>query len=438
MNRYRSWMNRTKAPPGFHKRMMERLETAGRTRRRRPARRLGIAAAAACLALAVVLLGTQWAAIWPEGRSSPNMGVAKTPEPVSPAPAVIDETAPPAETGPSNTVAVEDPFEGQPHGDFALEGHDFPVSGAGYTAGREEPKEMFSESMTSQEILQTLGGGDAPPWSLYWAGYLLSGTAWYGGDGALWEVEIAGRTEDADEWFNLFLAPGALPMGPPPDVPAQPASSSGESTPVTAWSAPEGRSPDSPKGTYYAAFLSGGVGVVFSSASMTDADAARLRVEYVIREYAHFGTKLSLDHLSPSRIPDWRDENLTLEQARAEALGAYLPQTIPAGFDFEMAQIWAEDGTKGEHMVVRWKNGKDLLMVAVQRQPESCTRGKNDFTPEEVTPEALEKHASATILLNSGYASWSFHVDVDGLIVTYYVAPGISYEEAAAWVAQLP
>ncbi len=464
MNRYRNWMNRMTPPPGFHRRLMDRLESAGRTRRR-PARVLGTAAAAACLTLAVVLLAAQGGIFWPERQPDPTAGVARTPEPVvsrqtpppsQPPPAVLPdpdgageetgEPGPDAAPTPSptpaptpqatpapapNAVTVTDPFEGRPHGDLMLEGHDFPLSTDGIQ-GRSHPEGTFSEPMTGEEILQVLGGGDAPPWSLYWSDFTLWGTVWYGGDGSLWEVEISGQTEDVNEWFHLRLAPGTLPMASLPGVPAQPAGSGGNSTPVTAWSAQSSR-PNTPKGMYYAAFLSGDIGVLFSSASMTGQESARLRAEYVIREYAGPGAKLSLDHLQCSRIPDWRDETLTLEQAKAEALGAYLPQTIPERYTFEMAQILAKDGTKGEHMVVRWKNGEDLLMVVVQRLPDSVRRDGDDFLPEEVTPEALEKHALPSTSIHGPDASYSFRVYRDGLYVDYYVG-GLTYEEAAALV----
>jgi len=53
---------------------------------------------------------------------------------------------------------------------------------------------------------------------------------------------------------------------------------------------------------------------------------------------AILGNEIVLSSLKPAVIPEWRDDILTLQEAKADAdFGAYVPTVIPAGFKFSNA-----------------------------------------------------------------------------------------------------
>ena len=158
MNRYRSYMNRIHAPSGLRYRVLEAAERGRRPRRPALSRWVKAGALAACFALAFFggWQAWQYAAHY---QPDPTAGVADPPAVITPAPAETE-----------HTLVVEDPFNGQHHGFFAVPALEFAdcTDCSPYLIDWGWPAGSFREDMTAQEIITALGGTDEVPWSLLW------------------------------------------------------------------------------------------------------------------------------------------------------------------------------------------------------------------------------------------------------------------------------
>ena len=75
---------------------------------------------------------------------------------------------------------------------------------------------------------------------------------------------------------------------------------------------------------------------------------------------------LQLDQLKVEDVPAWRRETLTEAQTRAEeGFGEYLPETLPAGFEFEAA--YRELGEDRNWLSAAWCKGYEDLSVTVDK-----------------------------------------------------------------------
>lgn len=355
MNPYRTYMQRVALPEAAHSRIMEAL---ARRRGRRPLAR----ALAACCALALItagglaLLRGGWAG--PLLESLPRAtqtGEALPPVTGAPPSATLDQ---------EHTLVVEDPFEGQPHGFFNVEGVDYTdCTGADQITAEPAPlpQGWFQESMTAQQIITALGGEDEVPWSLLWAGFGLDGTAWYDGQGQVWQAVITGV--QGEDTLTLILAPGRMPTASSIYPDAVAASYNGVE--VTAYFL-ERQEEGGTVYEYHADYMRGGTGVRFTFTSPRQDTAAW--ITNVLVRYSAGMQLMTTSHLVPASIPAWRSESLTLEQARAEDLGAYLPQN-PEGFSFESA--WRELGQGRDWLRATWVRGMDSCSVTVSRPEEA-------------------------------------------------------------------
>lgn len=367
MNHYRSYMSRVTLSQEAHKRLMEGLAD------RSPRRHWGRGLLAACCALVLLVAGGA-ALLW-NTWEVPLLAV--TPQ-VSAAGEALPPTTSPTATDleQSHTVVVADPFEGQPHGFFDVEGITCTdcTDAAAVSAKRlAPPAGWFQEPMTAQQIITALGGEEEVPWTLLWAGFGLDGTVWYDGQGEVWQAVISGV--NGENTLTLTLAPGEIPLTDCfyPDA----ATEDYRGLEVTAYfleREEEGRTVYE----YHADFLCGETGASFTFTS-PDQDTASWLTNVLVW-YAAGETPFTTAHLEPTEIPTWRSESITLEEARAEDLGAYLPQT-PAGFGFESA--WRELGQNRDWLRVSWRRWMDNCTVFVRRQPEA---------PECMDPEQKERY----------------------------------------------
>ena len=356
MNRYRNYMNRVALPEEAHRQLMVRL--TGKTSARHPGRR----ALAACCALALLAAGG--VLLLRGGEDTPLLAatpqVSQTGEALPPATASSAPSAPVQE----HTLVVEDPFEGQPHGFFNVESVDYTdcTDAGAISADRIAlPQGWFQEPMTAQQIITALGGEDEVPWTLLWAGFGLDGTVWYDGQGQVWQAVVTG--EKGEDTLSLVLAPGQIPLTGCfyPDA----VTTLYNGVEVTAYFL-ERQEEGSTVYEYHANFIREGTGVCFTYTSPNQ-DTASWMTDVLVRHSA--GMQLmTTSHLVPSSIPDWRSESLTMEQARAEDLGAYLPQD-PPGFAFESA--WRELGQDRDWLRVSWWQGMDSCSVTVSRPQEA-------------------------------------------------------------------
>lgn len=75
---------------------------------------------------------------------------------------------------------------------------------------------------------------------------------------------------------------------------------------------------------------------------------------------------LQLDQLKVEDVPAWRSEQLTEQQARAEAgFGEYLPEALPAGFRFEAA--YRDMGENRNWLSATWCKGYENLSITVDK-----------------------------------------------------------------------
>lgn len=372
MNRYRTYMDRIHAPARLRTRVLEDVSAGGRPRRA-PRRALTGALAAACFALAFFGAWQYWRAA--ETSPSPTAGVAATPAPAETEPALDSR---------GYTLMVEDPFEGQTHSFFNVAGLTFPDCTGGYAVSGSivPPAGYFAEYLTAEEIIAVLGGTDEVPWPLLWSGFGLSGEAVYDGEGNVWRAVIYGDSGETS--FTLILSPGAIPVSDMLYEDAVTEEYEGTGVAVTSW-----RTTEEGRETYGAEFMSGDTGVSFTCTG-TEGDYLSWLACVLVRYGTLAEPTFTTASLTPDAIPDWRSEALTLEQARREELGGWLPPdgTIPAGFGFESARV--ELGQSRDYLSAYWYRGYDYIDVTVYRRTEGGYFPEADLTDGEVTAQALE------------------------------------------------
>lgn len=361
MNRYRAYMDRAGLTEDAHRRMMDAL--AGPSKARRP-RRLAHGALAACCALAV-LAGTAGLIRWtglpaPMAAVTPaasDAGVA-----LSPAPSSAAEQS-------DHTLVVDDPFDGQTHGFYSVPSCAFPDCTGGPAVTAENtalPGGYFEETLTAEEIIHALGGDTEVPWDLLWAGFGLDGTVIYDGQGAVWLAYING--ENGDTALSLRLSPDDLP--PVNAIYEGAAEEVVNGITVTTYCLETEGEDGTAAWAYHVQMLAGDTGIDFTCTS-PDRDQANWLANVFICHAVVTGGTLTTRGLEPDEIPEWRSAALTLEEARAEDLGAYLPGT-PAGFTFEWA--WRELGQGRDWLSAGWVKGMDNFTVQISRPetPPDC------------------------------------------------------------------
>ena len=376
MNRYRTYMDRIHAPARLRTRVLEDVSAGGRPRRP-PRRALTGVLAAACFALAFFGAWQYWRAA--ETSPSPTAGVAATPAPVNTAPAL---------DGADYTLVVADPFEGQPHTSPSISVVEFAdcTDLNALSSSIALPQGHFREDMTAEEIIQALGGGDTVPWDLYWAGFGLTGQVIYDGQGQVWQAMIWGKRAADGAAFTLDLAPDQIPVRDvvydvePVDV---------EGLEVTAWYDHCDQDGDGTAEYICTVEFMHGAGVRFQ-VTAPDQESAAFLCDCLVSHAARTDGLFTVGHLVPDAIPQWRGEALTLEQARREELGGWLPLdgTIPAGFGFDNA--WVELGQGRDWLHAYWCKGYDYIDVTVYRRTEGGYFPEADLSVDAVTAQALE------------------------------------------------
>jgi hypothetical protein len=347
MHRYRTYMDQISLSPQQHQRLLAALKARPSQKRRPQAYR----ALAACACLALALLAGRY--ILSSPLSQPTQSPAYTPAALGQPYQLLTFTD---RTG-----------EPQPSLDLA-----FPLGN-------------FQEELSRQEWLDILGC--APFWEEAWPGSTLTACAIYDGEGQIWEVRLSGDTP-AGESFYLRLAPGALP--PECALYEGGADNLVEGVTVHADYRHWDRDGDGDEEyVYTASFLTESVGVRLE-VQTGDSSGAQLASAGVSAMLT--GSGLTLDHLRPEEIPEWRSEELTLSQARdEEGLGQYLPQALPEGFSFQEAH--RELGQGRDWLSALWCRGYDDIHIWVSRP--------------EVSPQVMEVSNTAYYDVNLYSIPWA-------------------------------
>ena len=418
MNRYRAYMNRIHAPSGLRHRVLESAERGQRPRR--PARRwIGAGALAACFALAFFGGWQAWryAAHY---QPDPTAGVADPPAVITPAPAETE-----------HTLVVEDPFNGQHHGFFAVPALEFAdvTDCSPYLIDWDWTGGAFEEAMTAQEIITALGGTDEVPWSLLWSGFGLDGTAWYGGENLDGEqVLMASITGvNGDTSFTLELTPGQLPPGG--EGYAEAAVQDYDGVAVTAWYT----RPDGDGGsnyTYCVELLSGDMGVRFTCDSPDQETASWLSC-VLVRYAAQADGGFTTEHLVPNSSP------VQVETLAECPLSAWLPRdtAIPDGFSCK-GFIWNQ-GVGVDELSATWTGEPSMLIQVVVHRSWSSGAPQTDMTIDEVTVDALRELGRQYTASGEGSGDWYWRdlaVDWEDGIVVEYSLWGLTVTEALALI----
>lgn len=305
------------------------------------------------------------------------------------------------------------------------------------------PDGYFFEDMTEQQIARMLGSGDEISWVLGWDGYDVSGRITYGGDGSVFVVNLYGENPDG-LYFTMQLAPGALPPTCVVTNDKFMTSINGVETEAY-YHCYDCDGDDINEYVYQFSMLPGDVGVRFEAVS-EDEDSANWLALQAANWCARWTDGLTMEHLVPESIPEWRSDDLTSEQsARAEDLGAYLPQDIPRGFVFEGA--WRELGQGRDYLSAFWSSGMRDINVTVSR-PEQAPKLMDPNRPEwydvrlyeipwgESVPEEAKDAGFFSPVFDSSQltadivAARLYEVEDAGDVDGYRISLGIWYEGA--------
>ena len=354
MEHYRSYMNRVKLSPEEHRALMDALEGNGRSARKAsPARWV---TAAACLVLVCAAAFGVWRlAGLPVGDTDPDRLLEDVPGITGTlSPDIGSTESIPPELGSEYILSPEDPFDGQPHSSFNIQGVEY-GDAPEICASIAYPDGWFEEQLTRAQMVELLAGPGAEdaPWSLYWVGYDITGKAVYDGEGNLWQLWLNGVSRSNEHnGFTLTVRPGDYPLT---DMIA-PDQTSTELNGVMVYGSKIGR---------YGWDDSGEMGYIYEITMMSGEAGLNFEARQLEEEYAEYlctqaantfaVTKLYLDSLLVygGEIPDWGSERPTWEEAMAdEKFGDYVPANVPDGFTFEGA--WREWGQNRNYLFLRW------------------------------------------------------------------------------------
>ncbi len=236
------------------------------------------------------------------------------------------------------------------------------------------------------------------PWTLFWDGYTVSGTALYDSEGQLTELTLYGEKDGAG--FTLELRLGAMPFTCCIDMEQSDQLSECNGVEVAGWSKVYDRDGDG-RTDYICGsefMTKDDVGVRFTnvnsamrseyggSEDMTLGGAQSFNALFVRQALADDGG-LYLDHLmTADPVPAWRDVTFdTLEQARQETdFAPYLPETAPEGGGEFYGRLSYQEGVENT-LFVRWTRGYDDVEVEVilpEGDDTGCYRPVDIDVPE--------------------------------------------------------
>ncbi|HHT94304.1 MAG: hypothetical protein GX257_07495 [Clostridiales bacterium] len=176
----------------------------------------------------------------------------------------------------------------------------------------------------------------------------LEATANFTGDGTLYNIESICKNNNGII-TNITIQKGTIALDK--GVSDKPTTSDVYVIPVTAfyWE-------DDDHNHYYASFELNGVGYSLNaSGDETAKDELSALVGFLIK-----GGAPDLDAITPTAIPELREDALTLDEARSDTdFGAYIPINIPAGFNFESSMRFKNQ--ERNNLRVTWVNGMDYI-----------------------------------------------------------------------------
>ncbi len=334
-NRYRTIMDRQRPSQDLHRALLDLPEN----RMKKP--RWPLYAAGALAACAALLLGLS---LWRPADAP------QTPDRLASAPS---STPTSGQTDPESTPPP--PARQLPVLRYGSSGENAALSIA-------LPDGYFEENLESEDLTGIWGSGT------WWeeAGWSLTGSALYGGTGALFWVNLSG--EDGEQGrFTLILCPDQLP--PTCLVVGSDSVTDVWGTEVSATrNYYDSNGDQTPECHYTLSFLRDSgetVGARLELESAND-ESAQALIEKVLTQLLSPDQALRLGQLVPAEIPPWRSERLTWEEAKLESgFDAYLPAQVPARFQFEEGR--RELGQNRDYLTLLWTKGYDNIFILVDR-----------------------------------------------------------------------
>ena len=241
------------------------------------------------------------------------------------------------------------------------------------------------------------------PWTLFWDGYIVHGSAWYDGQGRLIELTITGERspgEDVLANFTLELCPGEMPHNCAIDMSREDEFSEFNGVSVAAWSTSATDELDGDGKTYIythcgSEFMtSNEIGVRFENWSrrIGAEDGEEMELEKSRTFNAAFVRQaltdgLYLNHLMlADYVPAWRDEAFSsLAQARQVAeFALYLPAREPEAFssctgDKEFHGFLSYQEGIENRLCVRWSWENYNVEVTIHRDGDGSYRDAYDY-----------------------------------------------------------
>lgn len=389
MKGYKTYFDRQEPSEALHARLLalgaEPVPKAGK----KGGSRMKLTTLAACAALLIGLGGRLWS-------------------PAAPGPVVPAATETPAPTQSPETAhgfVARGPEEGGGKAAFpAIFGLDFAdLTGSGQLAyDIALPDGAFWAELDKEDILKLFWGpggrpedcntGDFPLMLTGWAGYTISATACYDGEGDLWQLTLRGEKGEAS--FTLRAAPGAIP--PTCVVEEGGAINLVLDTAVTAWSRQYDLDGDGKKELVLTSqFMAGDVGVQFSSVSPAEEEDAVLFHSMTVTQLLPADGGLYLDHIAHREdIPAWSEETFETPAQSASSpawsdFAPYLPTRGPEGFgDFFGRRSYQA----GDHdtLFFRWSRGYDDVEVEVYLPEGDSTARFSDSLVDAALPESYD------------------------------------------------
>lgn len=243
------------------------------------------------------------------------------------------------------------------------------------------PKGYFREELSAvdlEAIFGETGWWEEIGWSM--DGYVI-----YDGEGAVWQVFLSGSNGEND--FSLNLSPDRLP----PTCLVEEATGTNDiwGTKVDASRYHYDCDGDGAKEYRYTlTFLrEEKVGARLELTAQSD-EAAQALIENMLTRLLDPERELTLAFLTPAEIPAWREEKLSLEQARQEPeFAAYIPDAAPAGLQF--AGAYLNMGQNRNHLSLDWNDGQYRnLSICIDCLPDEETLAL--FMADAEQPESYD------------------------------------------------
>lgn len=228
----------------------------------------------------------------------------------------------------------------------------------------------FTQELTARDMEALFGAG----WPTVEKNYKVSAYAGFSGEGVLDEISITceEKTSGLVTWIRMANGPVGMDYAYPDKVKLSDVNG------TTVLAGYYNASSADGKTIYYASFVLGQTGYYLEVSGSEEAKEVLTALVGLIIENG----AADLSRITPDSIPEWREDELTLAQAKADPdFGAYVPGDAPAGFGFESSRrILSQSQDK---LMITWSSGMKYLEWTVGRlKEEDRTRIVDVNAPE--------------------------------------------------------